>query len=308
MVRAPVDTRGLPAILLAFVSHTWGYSSAGRAPAWHAGGRGFEPPYLHHSTPYTSLSRSGTDFQPRHLTLIFREPPVDNHVSNSQVDAFCESMHDFQLAFSVKTVKEWLEIRQHIRHLFQLRLFLLDFRPFLQCFMLQRPEHGNAVSHLLNGNLRNRKSSLELSDVSVVLGDLSIRLYQPVGTIEFGHEVVQFLAELVEKHRKQVVFQQLSSASLLPVSSALAGILGLVALRTPVSAQKMFALRAVDRPAEEGQRKPLTPVRTHAKFLLQAKPFIELENRLDTNIVNDDLLSNVPVAIQKVIEAKVDTN
>src|SRR5450759_4572883 len=286
MVQAAVDTRVLPAILLLFVSKTWGYSSAGRAPAWHAGGRGFEPPYLHHSTPYTSLSRSGTDFQPRHLALIFRESPVDNYVSNSQVDASRESMHDFQLAFSVKTVKEWLEIRQHIRHLFQLRLFLLDFRPFLQCFMLQRPEHGNAVSHLLNGNLRNRKSSLELSDVSVVLGDLPVRLSQPVGTIELGHEVAQFLAEFPEKHRKQVVFQQLSSASLLPISGGLARILGLVALRTPVSAQEMFALRAVDHPAEEGQRKPLTPVRTYAKFLLQAKPFIELENRVDAQVVD----------------------
>ena len=37
-------------------------------------------PYLHHSTSYTSLSRSGTDFQPRHLALIFRESPVDNYV------------------------------------------------------------------------------------------------------------------------------------------------------------------------------------------------------------------------------------
>ena len=25
-----------------------GHSSAGRAPAWHAGGQGFEPPWLHH--------------------------------------------------------------------------------------------------------------------------------------------------------------------------------------------------------------------------------------------------------------------
>src|SRR5450830_237448 len=308
MVRAAVDTGVLPAILSLFVSKTWGYSSAGRAPAWHAGGRGFEPPYLHHSTPYTCLSRSGTDFQPRHLALIFRESPVDNYVSNSQVDAFCESMHDFQLTFSVKTVKEWLEIRQHIRHLLQLRLFLLDFRPFLQCLMLQRPEHGNAIPHLLNGNLRNRKSTLELSNIPIILGDLPIRLGQPVRAIEFGHEVAQLLAEFAEKHRKQVVLQQLSSASLLPVSGRLARILSLVVLRTPVSAQEMFTLRAVNHPAEEGQRKPLTPVRTHAKFLLQAKPFIELENRLDTNIVNDDLLSNVPVAIQKVIEAKVDTN
>jgi hypothetical protein len=100
-------------------------------------------------------------------------------------------MYDFQLAFSVKTVKEWLEIRQHIRHLLQLRLLLLDLRPFLQCFMLQRPEHGNAVPHLLNGNLRNRKSSLEPSDIPVALGDLPVRLSQPVGTIEDlrGHGV-----------------------------------------------------------------------------------------------------------------------
>src|SRR5450759_456111 len=94
-------------------------------------------PYLHHSTPYTCLSRSGTDFQPRHLTLIFREPPVDNYVSNSQIDASRKPMYDFELALAVRTAEEWLEIRQHIRHLFQLRLFLRDFRPFLQCFMLQ---------------------------------------------------------------------------------------------------------------------------------------------------------------------------
>ncbi|MHB8107491.1 MAG: hypothetical protein ACYDH4_08730 [Candidatus Cryosericum sp.] len=131
---------------------------------------------------------------------------MDNYVSNSQVDTSREPMHDFQLAFSVKTVKEWLEIRQHIRHLLQLCLLLLDFRPFLQCLMLQRPEHGNAVSHLLNGNLRNCKSTLELSDVSVVLGYLPIRLRQPIGTIEFGYEVAQFVAEFAEKHRKQVVF------------------------------------------------------------------------------------------------------
>src|SRR5687768_1610532 len=29
------------------MSDTWGCSSAGRAPAWHAGGRGFESPQLH---------------------------------------------------------------------------------------------------------------------------------------------------------------------------------------------------------------------------------------------------------------------
>ena len=25
----------------------WGHSSAGRAPAWHAGGQGFKSPWLH---------------------------------------------------------------------------------------------------------------------------------------------------------------------------------------------------------------------------------------------------------------------
>ena len=30
------------------VTNTWGYSSAGRALAWHARGQEFDPPYLHH--------------------------------------------------------------------------------------------------------------------------------------------------------------------------------------------------------------------------------------------------------------------
>ena len=30
------------------LSSTWGHSSAGRAPAWHAGGRRFDPAWLHH--------------------------------------------------------------------------------------------------------------------------------------------------------------------------------------------------------------------------------------------------------------------
>ena len=28
-------------------NHAWGHSSAGRAPAWHAGGQGFKSPWLH---------------------------------------------------------------------------------------------------------------------------------------------------------------------------------------------------------------------------------------------------------------------
>src|SRR5450830_1574719 len=143
MVQAAVDTRVLPAILLLFVSKTWGYSSAGRAPAWHAGGRGFEPPYLHHSTPITFLSSSGTDFQSRHLTLIFPKPPVDNYVSDSQVDPSREPMHDLQLARPVKAVEEWLEVSKNLLCLVQLCLLLVDLRPFLQCLMLQHPELGN---------------------------------------------------------------------------------------------------------------------------------------------------------------------
>ena len=30
---------------------SWGHSSAGRAPAWHAGGRRFDPVWLHHDVP-----------------------------------------------------------------------------------------------------------------------------------------------------------------------------------------------------------------------------------------------------------------
>ena len=34
--------------IISFVANTWGYSSAGRALAWHARGQEFDPPYLHH--------------------------------------------------------------------------------------------------------------------------------------------------------------------------------------------------------------------------------------------------------------------
>ena len=37
----------------------WGYSSAGRALAWHARGQRFDPAYLHHKTHQTSSSTSG---------------------------------------------------------------------------------------------------------------------------------------------------------------------------------------------------------------------------------------------------------
>ena len=33
----------------------WGYSSAGRAPALHAGGQRFDPAYLHHLSSLSKL-------------------------------------------------------------------------------------------------------------------------------------------------------------------------------------------------------------------------------------------------------------
>src|SRR6185312_893148 len=35
----------------AAVHGKWGHSSAGRAPAWHAGGQRFDPAWLHHPSP-----------------------------------------------------------------------------------------------------------------------------------------------------------------------------------------------------------------------------------------------------------------
>ncbi len=40
-----VKLREIDAITV--ISTTWGHSSDGRAPAWHAGGQEFESPWLH---------------------------------------------------------------------------------------------------------------------------------------------------------------------------------------------------------------------------------------------------------------------
>ena len=37
----------------------WGYSSAGRALAWHARGQRFDPAYLHHRTSRSPMLRFG---------------------------------------------------------------------------------------------------------------------------------------------------------------------------------------------------------------------------------------------------------
>src|ERR1700730_13916145 len=45
----PPTAAGAPIARGADYHLRWGHSSAGRALAWHARGRGFEPPWLHHS-------------------------------------------------------------------------------------------------------------------------------------------------------------------------------------------------------------------------------------------------------------------
>ena len=41
------------------ITTIWGHSSAGRAPAWHAGGQEFESPWLHWTfTKWDTLSRA----------------------------------------------------------------------------------------------------------------------------------------------------------------------------------------------------------------------------------------------------------
>ena len=39
----------------------WGYSSAGRAPALHAGGQRFDPAYLHHLSSLNKLSENSEE-------------------------------------------------------------------------------------------------------------------------------------------------------------------------------------------------------------------------------------------------------
>jgi hypothetical protein len=48
--------------------------------------------------------------------------------------------------------------------------------------MFQRPELGNPLPHLFDGDLGNRKSSLKLGNIPVVLGNLPVRLSQSVST------------------------------------------------------------------------------------------------------------------------------
>jgi hypothetical protein len=52
----PILLLTILARVLPFLRSGWGRSSVGRAPEWHSGGQGFEPPRLHHpSRQYVSL-------------------------------------------------------------------------------------------------------------------------------------------------------------------------------------------------------------------------------------------------------------
>src|SRR4029078_11337720 len=68
---------------------TWGCSSAGRAPAWHAGGRGFESPQLHHP-PRSSHGGTamGAPLRPDEWGLCHvRRPGWTNHGAGAMVTA-----------------------------------------------------------------------------------------------------------------------------------------------------------------------------------------------------------------------------
>ena len=85
---------------------TWGHSSAGRAPAWHAGGRRFDPAWLHqhpvirpigwmqhtNSSFRASPSSRGLGHHPFTVATGVRIPvgtPVSKHKALTSVGAFC---------------------------------------------------------------------------------------------------------------------------------------------------------------------------------------------------------------------------
>jgi hypothetical protein len=39
-----------------FIALPWGCGAAGSAPAWHAGGQGFESPQLHNEKPWETVA------------------------------------------------------------------------------------------------------------------------------------------------------------------------------------------------------------------------------------------------------------
>jgi hypothetical protein len=61
----------------------WGHSSAGRALAWHARGRGFEPPWLHQG-PLARLDRQVAPGIPQQDE--FTEDASPNGVKNGGFD------------------------------------------------------------------------------------------------------------------------------------------------------------------------------------------------------------------------------
>src|SRR5690606_32090497 len=75
------------------LSSPWGHSSAGRAPAWHAGGRRFDPAWLHHFAEdfrVPSPSSRGLGHYPFTVATGVRIPvgtPLENAVQESPARA-----------------------------------------------------------------------------------------------------------------------------------------------------------------------------------------------------------------------------
>src|SRR3546814_6549202 len=77
MVRPRRRTPALPEASKSVI--LWGHSSAGRAPAWHAGGQRFDPAWLHQIPPCDMIRDTGTSrpLPPSSRKLIFsQQKPV----------------------------------------------------------------------------------------------------------------------------------------------------------------------------------------------------------------------------------------
>src|SRR5256885_7376086 len=69
MIRRPPRSTLFPYTTL-FRSQVWGRSSVGRAPEWHSGGQGFEPPRLHQFRGLPK-DRKSTRLNSSHLVISY---------------------------------------------------------------------------------------------------------------------------------------------------------------------------------------------------------------------------------------------
>src|SRR5580698_9639495 len=70
------------------VPRKWGHSSAGRAPAWHAGGQRFDPAWLHHFRPHHprlfSAAVNGENGGAKRLSLAPRDQRASGSVARAR--------------------------------------------------------------------------------------------------------------------------------------------------------------------------------------------------------------------------------